>query len=216
MFAVDQHRQLCYTNPAMQTLDAWAVSLTMLLAFTVPATAQGELPCPSLLKIGEQPDQRPNRANRQEFATDLLRRMQALHNAIPALSPSEQQWLQGELNGSMLRQNQALARAEGQEWIARNFTSHFVQLLGAVASGKVTNEPTEMTMWADLADNFGQREFGRAVAGLVSKGVLSRDFAPRGTEQEMEMLLNSVCHSSESAILERIVIPYLASLSSAK
>src|SRR5687768_13527513 len=112
----------------MGTSLRWSVSVTCgcLLLSTLTAAAQTDLPCPDVfLKLGET----PTAERRQQWAAYLLEPMRQLDDAVPALSPAEQSWLDDELKGSPQRQAQALDRPEGNKFVAKNFTRNFVETL---------------------------------------------------------------------------------------
>jgi hypothetical protein len=147
--------------------------------------------------------------NRQEFAKYLAKHLRRLHDAVPNLSPAEQQWLAGELNAGNRRMISAFVSVENHKKTVKEYTTERLQSLDQLASGKVVKG--EMLTWGAVANSYGGEDFARSVAALVEKKIIDNGFvphAPDGEGQE-ESLLNSFCQNTERQIMEHIILPFL-------
>ena len=149
-------------------------------------------------------------AQRQELAQKWAAGFNQLNDAIPTLSPSEKAWLKREYDDQIASgkfTGRSLSAMNSREYnirLAKRFASNNVELIGAIAGGKFTDRRKEALLWAAIADNLLDREYGQAILELVDLNVISKSVL----EWENYYIENQQLQGQ--FILNRLVIPFLA------
>ena len=90
--------------------------------------------------------------------------------------------------------------------LAKRFASNNVELIGAIVDGKFTDRRQEALLWAVIAYNLLDREYGQAILELVDLNVIFKSVL----EWENHYIESQQLQGH--LILNRLVIPFLAGI----
>ena len=172
------------------------------------ATASGQGDIGEAFAMGEP----LTAAQRQHLAQKWRKDINRLNEAIPTLSPSQEEWLKREYDNEIKRSGnrftgRALAAMKSREYnirLAKQFASQNASIIAVLSEGKAVDRRQEAAAWALLAHNLMDREYGQAVLALVDYGVIDK------------AVLSHQDHYIENSqlwgqmILSGVLIPYLA------
>src|SRR5262245_51541102 len=124
----------------------WVVLGGLLLFSTVPSGAQ------------EEGYEGQGGAEREKIASMALATLAPYRTALPALSPSEEQWVTGELaaftadpNGASGRMDNLRKSREYALWIAHKWLDPAYTALGFLLAPRQPNKKRQVILWAIVA-----------------------------------------------------------------
>lgn len=147
----------------------------------------------------------PNDEIRRALAKKWVAAFSQVDHQIPALSPSQEAWLKGELNQQIItkRSLAAMDSLEYQIYIAKPRTAQIVAALAQIASSEGKSKATEIALWATVANKFIDYAYWQALANLVERKQIDRKIGHVDNFYHQNYMLQA------SDILSKIVIPYV-------
>jgi hypothetical protein len=184
------------------------INLTLLLfalLSTVAPSAQSVAPCLAGLPVGNAI---PSKAERIEWARQLVVPFDLLLRSLPALTPREQDWLATEMNAGIDRQLRAQSSTIGRQSALKEQTETLVRLLKVLSSEGGAYEG-EVALWASVVSALIDPDLAANVEWLADEGVLPARFAgvaARGLSRREIMTFACAAHARR--IQDAIVVPF--------
>ena len=141
------------------------VSIVLFLLLSIPAFGQGWWETPQ---------------TRQAHALKLQRDFEALYDAIPTLSPSDERWLKTEYDDTIAANGgrftrRAVSAMNTRAWSIRVAKPHALEIKLELAMLNLRpNRTQETRQWTRIAALLMDHEFWQAVEDLEQRGVIDK------------------------------------------
>lgn len=195
----------------IMTKIGFKIIVLLLLVFGGTTAIQADIsPAQAALNTGEllTPNMRIQLA--KEWSIDIKK----LNEAIPTLSPSQQEWLRREYDennvpyGNVRRAIEASNSKEYNIHAAKSIAAANADLISKLASGEIKDLRKETALWAALSANLLNYDANIAIMKLANMRILEYSITNTQGSNDPEIALH-VRRAQGYAILTGIVIPFL-------
>jgi hypothetical protein len=191
----------------MEYIRLISITLLVLIAWSIPSSAESPPILDSRSRLSDT-------AARQHYASKLLIYFATANDAIPNLSPSQEQWLAAELtSGASDLTKRYVDAVNSNEFMlkdARQYMMTLVDVLSDIESGKAQSAKEEIYWWSVVAYTCFDSRFTSEIQALVTREVIDSPvfaFAVHPSPDITDVV--SVYKMIAMGIMSEIIIPFL-------